>query len=220
MDISNQLKKHPRLVLSVVIVAVGLLLDMSLEKRTPAPGTLVSTGKINEKRDKPADPASTLSGDISFFSENTSSALPEPQYTPNGLLLKTFEQARDLCTEKKQRLPTTLEVAHWATRNGALLDSVSNAKQLGRDKTANAIYLERNAKASTVDFYFDNNGFVYPKNRPITNASIWTSDARALGGLHNARHYAFFLYEAKFSAVPETSSLAVVCLEKLPKGTL
>lgn len=228
MDISNQLKKHPRLVLSVVIVAAGLLLDMFLEQRTPAPGTLVSTGKINEKRDTPADPASTLastpastlSGDISFFSENTSSALPEPQYTPNGLLLKTFEQAHDLCTEKKQRLPTTLEVAHWATRNGALLDSVSNAKQLGRDKTANAIYLERNAKASTVDFYFDNNGFVYPKNRPITNASIWTSDARALGGLHNAKYYAFSLYEAKFSAVPETSSLAVVCMTNSPKGTL
>lgn len=238
MDISNQFKKHPRLVLAVVIVAAGLLLDVSLKQRTPAPDTLVSTGELNGTSNKPADgkstqtrsnasgasttelttdstetPASTLFGNISVFSENTFLDLPEPQYTPNGLVLKTFEQAHDLCAEKKQRLPTTLEVAKWAARNGAFLASVQDAKRLNKDSDTNAVYLERSAHNKTVDFYFNGDQFVYPKNRPITNASIWTSDERVLGGLYNAKYYAFSLYETRFSAVPMTSSLAVVCLQ-------
>lgn len=146
--------------------------------------------------------------------------LPEPQISARGLVSLNFSEANLFCAKQNKRLPSILDVARWAAHNGALVASVQDAKRLQREKEADAIYLERSAQTKTVDFYFDNSRFVYPTARPITNASIWTSDARALGSLHNARHYAFFLYEAKFSAVPETSSLSVVCLEKKSlKGT-
>lgn len=156
----------------------------------------------------PAAAAVAIIADASF------SELPEPQANKTGLILLNFADASLFCSKQGKRLPSILEVAQWAAHNGALVASIEDAKQLKRDNEANAIYLQRGAKTQTVDFYFDRDRFAYPAARPITNAAVWTSDERPLGGLAKANHYAFSLYNANFSPVPDTSSLAVVCLDK------
>ena len=140
------------------------------------------------------------------------SELPEPHFTTTGLVLMNFSDASQWCNKQNKRLPTTLEAARWAARNGASMTSVQEAKKLNRESDTNAIYSERTEKTKAVDFYFEKASFSYPAQRPITNAAIWTSDKRALGGTNNASHYAFSMYEAYFSPVPESSSLAVVCM--------
>ena len=139
--------------------------------------------------------------------------LPQPQDTKNGLVLATFQEATQLCRQQGKRLPSIMETAKWAANNGALVASVQDAKRLRRDVPANAIYLQRGAQTQTVDFYFDKDRFVYPARRPVTNAAIWTSDERMLGGPAKATHYAFSPFSASFSPVPTSSMLAVVCME-------
>ena len=151
---------------------------------------------------------------VAIIADAAFSELPEPQANKTGLILLNFAEASLFCSKQGKRLPSILEVAQWAAHNGALVASIEDAKQLKRDSEANAIYLQRGAKTQTVDFYFDRDRFAYPAKRPITNASVWTSDERSLGGLAKANHYAFSLYNASFSPVPDTSSLAVVCLDK------
>lgn len=220
--------------LAVVIVTAGLLLDVSLKKETPALDTLVAKGEFIEAQTTPADgtPAQTqlnastantanysteklaskLPKSIVVFSENTFLDLPEPHDTPDGLVLKTFEQARDLCTRKNKRIPTTLDVAKWAARNGAFVGSTNDAKRLHRNGAARAINVSLVSSTNIGGFYFDKDQFVYPKKRAITNASVWTQDDHARSGLKASR-YAFSLYSAAFYPVPETAMLAVICLD-------
>lgn len=149
---------------------------------------------------------------VAVFADKSFSELPEPQTTQTGLLLLAYADAKQLCEKQGKRLPSILDTAKWAAHNGALVASAADAKQLGRDRPSNAIYLDQHTKS--VDFYYDKDRFSYPAKRAITNAAIWTNDDRQLGGQTKARHYAFSLYSASFSPVPSTSSLAVVCLNK------
>ena len=141
------------------------------------------------------------------------SDFPEPQFNSMGMMLLSFNDASQFCAKKNKRLPTILEAARWGKHHGASMATPQDAKERHRANPTSAVYIERTNKTSTVDFYFEKSRFVYPAQRPITNAAIWTSDKRALGGNQNASHYAFSMYEAYFSPVPETSALAVVCLD-------
>lgn len=153
-------------------------------------------------------------GALAMLARASFSELPEPQFNKTGLLLLDFADASLFCSKQNKRLPTILDVAKWAAHNGALVASIADAQQLGRATPENAIYLQRGAQTQSIDFYFDKDRFAYPAKRPVTNAAIWTSDERPLGGPAKASHYAFSLYSASFSPVPTSSSLAVICLDK------
>lgn len=139
-------------------------------------------------------------------------ALPDPQADKNGLLLFSFADAIRYCAKQNKRLPTVLEVAAWASHHGAVLTSFDNVEKRKQYKDEKTIYLQRDTQNTRVDFYFDNDRFVYPIKKLVTNAAVWTQDERSLGGPHNATHYAFSLYGASFSPVPKSSMLPVICV--------
>ena len=156
-------------------------------------------------------PPETISAPIVFPRE-----MPEPYSTTSGLVLMNFKEASAFCSTQEKRLPRAMEVAQWAAQHGAQVASVQKASLGMRSNPDNAVYTKHSGKTNTVDFYFNNARFVYPAQKPITNAAVWTSEARVLGTRSKATRYAFSLYSASFSPVPDTSMLAVVCVNMHP----
>lgn len=222
--------RHPRLTFAALTLAACLVMDTGIGMLRAAKQDVVdaSSAVANEpmpviepptiRLAKPTgsvpETAASLAPVRSDMSAMSPVDLPEPLMTRQGLVLASFQEATTACAKQGKRLPSIMEAARWAAGNGALVASVEDAKRLRRDGVANAIYLQRGAQTQTVDFYFDKDRFVYPARRPITNAAIWTSDERMLGGPAKASHYAFSLFGASFSPVPTSSMLAIVCMDK------
>lgn len=109
--------------------------------------------------------------------------LPEPLSTSGGLITGNLEQARAHCQKEHLRLPSVAETTAWAVQHGATQLHVGNmAPKLDAEK------------------------FVYPPKRLIINAAVWTENVNVPG------RYAFSLYEAKYSPVPPSAVLAIVCV--------
>lgn len=186
--------KHVRLSFALAVLLLGLILDFTLNP-TFAPTVLP---KITSAVFEHSNATTPLVLD-EFF-------LPEPYSLENGVETMVYNDALKYCETNNSRLPSVKEVGEWASKHGALVTKVKSSVEF------ETIYLEKTPSNTEVDFYFDASKFVYPVERHITNAAIWTSDFRNLGG--TLTHYAFSPYSAYFSPVPNSSMLGVICLPK------